>query len=180
MEDMRIYRVMGTATYLDKTGDVRRINVNLTTEAPDAHTAGILMLAHIEVKKGASADYDPQARWEHLPTIEDETTKQEAVNATGLHIGAKVLHKSRGSAKRGADARQGIVKRVYTVYDKNGKLLVKVAVDWPAPRRINGDGWHRSDLLASAVILATDEEVERRRAVNRTLFETNEARWSGR
>lgn len=30
---------------------------------------------------------------------------------------------------------------------------VKVAVDWPAPNRIGGDGWHRSTVLAGSLTL---------------------------
>lgn len=175
MIDMRRYRVIGTATYLGRTSSVLRINVNYVLEAPDAETAKTLMLTEIEIRKGANAEYDPQARWDGFPTVEDETAKQEAIVATGLTINAKVLHKSGGSDKRGADARQGIVKHIYTI-TKRGAIAVRVAVDWPAPNRINGDGWHRSDVLASALVLATDEEVERRRSINRAINEKNEER----
>jgi len=106
--------------------------------------------------------------------VEDETAKHEAIMSSNIVVGTKVLHKSGGSAKRGADARQGVVRRVYTV-TKKGKPVVKCAVDWPA-NRINGDGWHRSDVLASALVLATDEEVERRRSINRAINEKNEER----
>jgi hypothetical protein len=176
--DMRQYRVIGAATYLDRAGNVRHITINLTIEAPDAHTAAILMLAGIEIRKGADADYDPQARWEigHPPIVEDETAKQELIAATGLAVGMAVLHKSGGSTKRGADARRGIVQRIYTV-TKQHKIAVRVSVDWPAPNRINGDGWHRSDVLASAIIPATDEEIQRRRAINRSINERNQAHY---
>jgi len=176
--DMRQYRVIGTATYLDRDGNPRRIHINLTTEAPDAGTAATLMLAQVDVRKGADAEYDPQARWEvgYPPVVEDETAKHEAIAASGLVVGCKVLHRSGGGAKRGADARQGIVRSVYTV-TKRGTIAVKVAVDWPAPNRIGGDGWHRSDVLASAVILATDEEIARRRALNRAINERNKVHY---
>lgn len=173
--EMRQYRVIGTATYLGHTSNVLRINVNYVVEAPDAETAEILMLAELEIRKGANAEYDPQARWDGFPTVEDETAKHEAIAATGLTLNAKVLHKSGGSEKRGADARQGIVKHIYTIR-KRGTITVRVAVDWPAPNRINGDGWHRSDVLASALVLATDEEVERRRGLNRAINARNQER----
>lgn len=169
MEDMRNYRVIGAATYLDRTGGVQHIGINRAFEAPDAHTAPILALAAIDIHVGADANYDPAARWASQPTTEDETAKQEAIAASGLAAGSRVLHKSGGSAKRGADARVGVVQRVYAVSKGYGEFVVKASVDWPAPRRINGDGWHRSDVLTSALILATDEEIERRRELNRAL-----------
>lgn len=174
--DMRNYRVIGCATYLDRAGNVQRINVNRTVESPDEYTAPILMLAEIEVHKGADANYDPQARWEvgQSPIVEDETAKQETIKACGFTVGSEVLHKSGGSSKRGADARVGIVKRVWA----DSSFRVHLSVDWPAPRRINGDGWHRSDVLASAVISAATEEIERRRSLNRAVNERRGARVS--
>jgi hypothetical protein len=91
-----------------------------------------------------------------------------ALVACPFKVDDRVLHKSGGSTKRGADARVGVVKRIYTVRGKSC-YVTKLSVDWPAPRRINGDGWHRSDVLASAVIPATDTEIERRRGLNRAL-----------
>ncbi len=177
MIEMRRYRVIGTATYLSRTSDVLRFNVNYVIEAPDAETAKTLMLAEIEFRKGANAEYDPEARWEagRTPVVEDETAKQEAIAATGLTVGASVLRKSAGSEQRGSDARQGVIKHLYTI-TKRGALAVRAAVDWPAPNRINGDGWHRSDVLASALVLATDEEVERRRQLNREINTRNQER----
>lgn len=107
--------------------------------------------------------------------VEDETAKHEAIMSSNIVVGTKVLHKSGGSAKRGADARQGVVRRVYTV-TKKGKPVVKCAVDWPAPNRINGDGWHRSDVLASSLVIASVQEVERRRALNRAINARNQER----
>lgn len=174
---MRTYRVIGAATYLDRAGNVRRVNISLTTEAPDAETAKTLILGKVDIRAGACADYDPQARWDaHWDVVtEDVTAEQEAMAACGLVIGASVLHKSAGSAKKGADARVGTVKRIY-IARKNGEILVRCSVDWPAPNRINGDGWHRSDVLASALVVATNEEIERRRALNRAIAEENRAR----
>ena len=48
---MRTYRVIGLATYLDKSDAIHRITVNLTTKAPDAETAKTLILAHIDMRK---------------------------------------------------------------------------------------------------------------------------------
>jgi len=170
----RRYRVTGAATYLDRSGNVFPITVNFAIDAPDAETAKTLVLAELKIRKGADASYDPAARWREPwnVQVEDETAKREAIEASGLTAGCKVLHKGGGSAKRGADARIGVVQNVYTVV-KRGKITVRAAVDWPAPNRINGDGWHRSDVLASALVLATPEEIERRRSLNRAINERN-------
>lgn len=68
--------------------------------------------------------------------------------------------------RRGTDARVGIVRSI------RGP---RADVDWPAPRRINGDGWHCSHIAVSSLIIASDAEVERRRSVNRTRREAIEA-----
>lgn len=103
---------------------------------------------------------------------EEQAGRNTALALCSFTVGDRVLHKSGGSAERGADARVGIVRRVYTVAKTTRTahtFVAKLSVDWPAPRRIGGDGWHRSDVLASAVIPATDEEIERRRAINRAI-----------
>lgn len=51
-----------------------------------------------------------------------------------------------GDQVRRRDGTIGIVRHVFIQADR-----VKVAVDWPAPHRIGGDGWHRSTVLASAL-----------------------------
>lgn len=176
--DMRQYRVIGTAVYLDRTGAVKRIHVNRVAEAPDVGTAAVLMLAEVDIRAGANAEYDPESRWEvgQPPVVEDETAKQEAIAKSGLAVGMRVLRKSGGSSKRGADARQGVIRNVYTV-SKRDLPLVRCSVDWPAPNRIGGDGWHRSDVLASAIIPATEGEISRRRSLNRSINEQNQAHY---
>lgn len=90
-----------------------------------------------------------------------------------FNVGDRVLHKSGGSAKHGADARVGVVKAVRLVppprqmWHTTTERVPILDIDWPAPNRIGGDGWHRSTIKPAGVILATADEVERRRAINR-------------
>lgn len=106
------------------------------------------------------------------------TEARDAALATcAFAVGDRVLHRAKGSAKRGADARAGVVRRVYASEGARG-IVAKLSVDWPTPNRIGGDGWHRSDVTASAVILATAEEIERRRALNRVVNARNQAHWN--
>lgn len=50
--------------------------------------------------------------------------------------------------------RNGAIGIVRYAFVQTGRAdRVKVAVDWPAPHRIGGDGWHRSTVLASALVL---------------------------
>lgn len=65
--------------------------------------------------------------------------------------GDKVLRKA-DKTKRVA---VGIVHRI------NGRYA---DVDWPAPTRIGGDGWHRSRISLTAIEAATDAEIASRRA----------------
>ena len=152
-DDMRSYRCIGDATYLDSDDNIRRIGVNYAVDAPDADTAKILVLAEIEVLKGAGADYDPQARWENPwnVVVEDETAKQEAIAACGLAVGDHVTRTRGGSV--------GIVRALVTA-DNTGRnvatarrdeLHVTAVVDWPAPGRINGSGWRRDRMRAASL-----------------------------
>lgn len=54
--------------------------------------------------------------------------------------------------------RDGTVGTVRYAFVQTGDSVrpdrVKVAVDWPAPHRIGGDGYHHSTVLASALALA--------------------------
>lgn len=110
---------------------------------------------------------------------EEEARHNAALDACPFKVGDRVMHKSgnHGSIRwNGADV--GVVKAVYTTAKTTRTAHIRVAklsVDWPAPCRIGGDGWRRSNVLASAVIPATEEEVERWRALNRARHERLEA-----
>jgi hypothetical protein len=58
-----------------------------------------------------------------------------------------------GDQVRRRDGTIGIVR--YAFVQTGHPDRVKIAVDWPAPNRIGGDGWRRSTVLASALTLAT-------------------------
>lgn len=62
----------------------------------------------------------------------------------------KCPFKAGDRVRRGDSSAVGIVRAVYTVPKGHG-YVARVSVDWPAPRRINGDGWHRSDVLATSL-----------------------------
>jgi hypothetical protein len=85
------------------------------------------------------------------------TTPTEAIT-----IGTRVLR------KRGTDARVGTVVRFVA--------WQRVEIAWPAPRRINGCGTRKSPIGVASIVPATDEEVERRRAINRAAHEAARAR----
>lgn len=68
--------------------------------------------------------------------------------------------------KRGTDAHIGIIRAI-----RNDRA----DVDWPAPRRIGGRGWHRSTIAIASLIPATDEEIQRRRAANKTMRDAGRA-----
>lgn len=61
-----------------------------------------------------------------------------------------------GDQVRRRDGAVGTVRYAFVqTGDSRRPDRVKVVVDWPAPQRIGGDGWHRSTVLASSLILAT-------------------------
>ncbi len=101
-----------------------------------------------------------EATWREEEHAEEQAKRAAALAACPFAVGDKVLHKSGTDASVG-----GTVKRIYTiekVVERRWVRVARVSVDWPAPHRIGGDGWHRSDVLATAIIPMTDAEIERR------------------
>lgn len=62
-----------------------------------------------------------------------------------------------GDQVRRRDGKVGIVRYAFVQRGNSSRPdRVKVAVDWPAPHRIGGDGWHRSNVLASSLMQVSD------------------------
>lgn len=77
-----------------------------------------------------------------------------------MHIGDKVFRK-------GHSLQWGIVRRLITARHPFGFAQpnpTHAEVDWHAPHRIGGRGFHSSVLKITAIVLATDEERDRRKA----------------
>lgn len=76
-----------------------------------------------------------------------------------MQIGDKVYRKGRS-------LQWGILRRLITVrtpFGAQATTPTHAEVDWHAPRRIGGRGFHRSMLKIEGIVLATDEEREKRR-----------------
>jgi hypothetical protein len=73
-----------------------------------------------------------------------------------LKVGSEVMRKTGDPAK-------GEIKRIFTgAYGKRqGVVIGEVA--WPAPRRINGSGYHTSTIKLSSLIPYSEEEAAKRK-----------------
>jgi len=83
---------------------------------------------------------------------QEENERQVAEKARRAALVAACPFKAGDRVAR-RDGTIGVVQYVFFQSAIGGqrKEAVKVAVDWPAPQRIGGDGWHRSTVNASAL-----------------------------
>ncbi len=91
-----------------------------------------------------------RAQWLDL-LKQEETEMAQTERAARAALLASCPFKA-GDQVRRRDGTVGVVQYAFIqTGDSRRPDRVKVAVDWPAPNRIGGDGWHRSTVLASAL-----------------------------
>ena len=90
-----------------------------------------------------------------------------------MQVGDKVMRKAH--YKNPSWYWTGVVKRLYQLRHPSGEIAegqFRAEVAWPAPHRINGNGWHHSMILARSLVVVTEEEIATRKALRQRERET--------